>query len=450
MANPSEIDYMTPLSAYEGVPAEYQEATSSPTPREYTRDAAKAIPICILPAPPVNEVEVAEAFREATLGAETVLSKLQLAQIMSLGFMIQVSGDPVTLMQGVAEGSFLEAMTMPDIKTRQDSRITAAIAAMALDPAEEGADDMDDRAQQADAESALSKARAMVYICLSLMRLAVKPAESFMKGIHQLKQAYSVLVGEHSEFLFNYSYSEGMCRNIADMFNQCDDLKATLCHHCAIADETHHSNRKRHGLLRFLILQHVDLTGMIPYGMYIDMRRHFTLLTPGQLLTWLHDNQVSRPLSVIADINTRYDVSNGADRFWRYSRGLDPGFFIALQQSKCVTLIARMAHILVKGGAVAVNEYSDPRKAKSLENKPGLAAEADKFATEFVEAYNGLSGSSANAGPVSRKLYNQGRGIPTRRGLFTPPSARPAPVVNVHVPAPSSSLAGALDAMNNE
>nr|UYF11857.1 nucleocapsid [Citrus bright spot virus] len=437
------IDYSAVIPAYQDTPVENQVASSAPTPKVYTRNAALAIPIVRIPSPPENPQDMVTRFETIMGTASSVLTKSELAELMGMGFCISPPGSGEPVMVGVAAGSVTEALMMGQIPATYDSRAAAANAMVNIDPDEdEDVDEMTDRPAE---EAAASKATAISYICLSIARLCVKEVETFLKGVQQLKSSYHILMGSHSEYMSNFQYTRGLCSNVSSLFNQCEDLRRTLAHHCAVADETYHSNRNIHGPLRFLILQHMDLTGMIPYGMYVDLKLGLPLLSPGLLLTWLHDAHVSNVLSLISEINTKHDNLTSGDRFWRYSRAIDPGFFLPLQQSKCYILIARMADILVRSGIVSVTQYSDPRNARCIADKTTVKAQAEIFGKEFWTAYSSLSGSSTDAGPIARTIASGSRtgGITIRRNLH-PRAPPPPPVVNIPPPAPGP---GALDDM---
>nr|AQN78371.1 nucleocapsid [Citrus leprosis virus N] len=444
MASSVMIDYTTVIPAYQATPTENQVASSAPTPKTYTRAAAVAVPIVKIPPPTDNPQDLVTRFETLMSTASSILTKSELAEIMGIGFCITPPGMEEPAMMMVAVGAVTQALTMGQIPATYDSRAAAANAMINIDPDEE--EDKSDTPKKPAEESAGSKAAAITYICLSLLRLCVKEVDTFLKGVQQLKSSYHILMGAHSEYMTSFQYSRGMCSNIASLFNQCEDLRRTLAHHCAIADETFHQARNVHGPLRFLILQHMDLTGMIPYGMYIDLKMGLPLLSPGLLLTWLHDAHVSNVLALISEINTKYDTLTSGDRFWRYSRGIDPGFFLPLQQSKCYILIARMADILVRSGIVSVTQYSDPRNARCIADKTTVKAQAEIFGKEFWAAYSSLSGSSADSGPVAKTIASGSRtgGITVKRNLH-PRAPPPAPVVNM--PPPQSSAPGALDEM---
>ncbi|ARJ35799.1 nucleocapsid [Citrus chlorotic spot virus] len=443
MARYADVDYTSVLDIYSDTPEESQVASSAPTPVTYSREAAVAKPIVTLEAPPDTHADVITLFQTIMDHANSRMTKKDLLVIMSLGFCLTPPGCEGPSMWSVAQGAVVQPLSMPGITAVYDSRAAAASSTMNIDP-DEG-DQAEDSQAPPDDEDAASQCRAISYICLSLMRLAVKRVETFMKGTPQLVTAYHILMGDHSPFLASFNYSRGLCSNISSLFNQCDDMKRTLAHHCAVADESHHNNRTVHGPLRFLILQHMDLNGMVPYGMYVDMKRGLPLLKPGTILTWLHDAQVASTLMLISKINKDHDRTDKADRFWRYCRCIDPGFFIELQQSRCYILIARMADILVRGGCVNVTEYSDPKKAESIKDKANILANAERFGIEFMAAYNALSGTSEGAGPVARALASAAVGQPTRR-ILVPRNPRPQPTVNVTSNPPPQRV-GALDSM---
>ncbi|AWT62660.1 nucleocapsid [Clerodendrum chlorotic spot virus] len=442
MARYTDVDYASVLDIYSDTPEESQVASSAPTPITYSREAAVAKPIVALENPPETHTDVITLFQTIMEHSSSRMTKKDLLIIMSLGFCLTPPGCEGPAMWPVAQGANVQPLSMPGITAVYDSRAAASSSTMNIDP-DEGEQSESTQAP-AEEEDIASQCRAISYICLSLMRLAVKRVETFMKGTPQLITAYHVLMGDHSPFLSSFNYSRGLCSNISSLFNQCDDMKRTLAHHCAVADESHHSNRTVHGPLRFLILQHMDLNGMVPYGMYVDMKRGLPLLSPGSILTWLHDAQVAPILLLLSKINKEHDRVDKPDRFWRYSRSIDPGFFVELQQSRCYILIARMADILVRGGCVNVTEYSDPKKAESIKDKANIMANAERFGTEFMLSYNALSGAAEGAGPVARALANAAAGNPMRR-ILVQRNPRPQPAVNVTVNQPPR--VGALDSM---
>nr|WNK15266.1 MAG: nucleocapsid protein [Dichorhavirus sp. 'monocotyledonae'] len=174
--------------------------------------------------------------------------------------------------------------------------------------------------------------------------------------------------------------------------------------------------------------------------MYIDLKNGLRMLNAGTLMTWLYDAQTHDALTLIHDTNKNFDRSNQPDKMWRYSRSINPGFFMGFQQTKCLVLMARMADILVNSGLVTVTEYSDPRKIWALKDKPEITKAAAEFGKEFMDAYNALAGSSTSAGPISRAV-NKGKNSNTRgiRRILVPTNTNPRPTVNVtEGPAPAA------------
>nr|WNN28907.1 nucleocapsid [Vinca chlorotic spot virus] len=440
------IDYMEVNPAFSAVPPGHQVATSAPTPITYARNTAVTVPIISISAPSGTAADVVTRFDAIMENASSSLTKAELVELMSMGFSISPPGLGGPAMMAVAQGAVTQEITMGQITATFDSRAAAAGATINIDP-EEMEEDTSGKPREEVQESADSKAAAVTYICLSLHRLCIKEVGAFLKGVRQLKDSYHVLMGVHSQYMQDFQYTRGLCENVSSLFNQCDDLKKTLAHHCAVADETYSGNRTVHGPLRFLILQHMDLTGMVPYGMYIDMKMGLPLLEPGLLLTWLGDAHVNSVLNLIAEINMKHDLAASTDRFWRYSRSLNPGFFLGLQQSKCYILIARMADILVRSGITRVTEYSDPRNSKILADKPAIRAQAEQFGQEFWIAYNSLAGTGEGAGPVAKALAREAQsGTRIQRNLHARPVQKPV-IVNAASTSVAKPPAGALDAM---
>ncbi|KAL7188082.1 hypothetical protein ACSBR1_038019 [Camellia fascicularis] len=129
--------------------------------------------------------------------------------------------------------------------------------------------------------------------------------------------------------------------------SSCVDIKNTLVNHVAYADTRYQydSDRTKLGLLRFVIVQHLELTGMSAYQMFVEVIHKLTLMTTEPSLSWLRIPETEDCIDEIGRICMSFDKPSHKQgsipsRFWRYAQIVDPGYFLKPQSKSNILVIS--------------------------------------------------------------------------------------------------------------
>lgn len=251
-------------------------------------------------------------------------------------------------------------------------------------------------------------AKAACYLSANLMKLITKSVDNYMRSMDRIAKGFFSFYKTSSFTVESFKPSIRELSVIKHGLSSCVDIKNTLVNHVAYADTRYQydSDQTKLGLLRFVIVQHLELTGMSAYRMFVEVIHKLPLMTTGPFLARLRIPETEDCIDEIGRICMSFDRPSHKQgsipsRFWRYARIVDPGYFLKLQSKSNILAVAILSELCYRYC------YTDNRNMVVLANQDQIKKDAAKFVDDFKFDYDMLRLKSANTGPIWKMVIQK-------------------------------------------
>ncbi|KAL7188042.1 hypothetical protein ACSBR1_037979 [Camellia fascicularis] len=223
------------------------------------------------------------------------------------------------------------------------------------------------------------------------MKSITKSVDNYMRSMDRIAKGFSSFYKTSSFTVKSFKPSICELSVIKDGLSSCVDIKNTLVNHVAYADTRYQydSDRTKLGLLRFVIVQHLELTGMSAYQMFVEVIHKLTLMTTESFLAPLRIPKTEDCIDEIGRICMSFDRPSHKQgsipsRFWRYARIVDLGYFLKLQSKSNILAVAILSELCYRYC------HADNRNMVVLANQDQIKKDAAKFVDDFEFDYDML------------------------------------------------------------
>ncbi|KAL7188076.1 hypothetical protein ACSBR1_038013 [Camellia fascicularis] len=236
-------------------------------------------------------------------------------------------------------------------------------------------------------------AKAACYLSANLMKLITKSVVNYMRSMDRIAKGFLSFYKTSSFTVYSFKPSIRELLVIKHGLSSCVDIKNTLVNHVAYADTRYQydSDRTKLGLLRFVIVQHLELTRMSAYQMFVELIHKLTLMKPTQIFTRI----------CISFDRPSHKQGSIPSRFWRYARIVDPSYFLQLQSKSNILAVAILSELCYKYCS------TDHRNVVVPANQVQIKKDAAKFVDDFKFDYDMLQLKSPKGGPIWKMVIQE-------------------------------------------
>lgn len=271
----------------------------------------------------------------------------------------------------------------------------------------------------ADIESESNKARGITFLACLYCRLIVKDTTHIRLALPSLRKGFGSLYGTQSAVLTNFNPLDNWAEVIKTGFSTYPAAQGTLALICAYADETISRSAPDYGLARFLLLQHLEFTGMHLYKMTMMLVKVMAPVSIGQFLSWVsnpHSRQATLEIATIVKTYDQKDVTY--DPIWKYAKLVESLYFLNIAASRNKYLTCLLAKLMNANGLKGTSEYANPENIRVVKDLPNeIKTRAQMDCNLIMKMYDIISTQDAGASGLA---WMKTRGI--KRKHDAPPT----------------------------
>ncbi|DAF42278.1 TPA_asm: N [Agave tequilana virus 1] len=270
-------------------------------------------------------------------------------------------------------------------------------------------------------ETEESKAKAVCFLACMYCRLVVKEDDHVKLATATLQKGFGSLYGAQSEYLTKYVSPDGWSKVIKIGFTTYRGARGTLAAACSVTDANLRPGQPNYGLCRFLLLQHLEFLGMHIYKMTMALVKHMSPVEIGQFLSWVTNPMSAAAAMEVANIVKTYDNKSVRSKLWKYSKLVDPLYFINMSAGRnkymcCV--LAKLTNANALGGTA---DYSNPEKIRVILNLSNETKNKAQLDCNLVMRMHDVLASTVS-GSIGL-AWSKSRGVKrTREPEFSPMS----------------------------